>query len=627
MAIPIAEGSINKQFQAPRAAQGKAVDLSQNIQQIGQQTINAIQGIQDFQTAQEEQTANDAITLYSQQMMDLNTKLKRLKGKDAVDFAPKYKEEAKKYHAQFLSNIGGTSNKVARSATDKINNFNMNNQEQFALYTEGARIESEGQSLDASHDALTSLHLEGYTGDALADAAMFYTFTKQCDEYALKKAALIGMANDSTYVLQKQKEARTAFMKQAVDKIIRENGNRKALAFLDLIQGYVPEEDRWEIGRDRSLSQLKIEVTKYPERFVKNGKVNEEYLSDKYFPFLKPEDRLFAYAEAKKNAGNSDHSEQDLQFFISTANSLKNKYEEELWNLGFATKRMEVVRRRDFPATMSNEEITKSINSELKKNFEKEGTLAKYIELRAKYQADKTRKYINPSTGAIENNIFRHADNLTNDGRSLEEIFDGVGRNLIVYQKGQSALDAGWFSPRDLTVKEVATQYVYDVFAKDAGGDPSQINWRAVVSVLTEAEKKFNTRKKDAKGEEILGSSFIEQVGLDEKAKDAFISEGKENAKKKIFDQLLAESLREKGILVNTSINNIENVSGSHFIMPSKAKQAGAKVVDVFVGPTVSYGNIYAPAYNRNLGFPFVSKALQQLGEREQENKYGPQKI
>ena len=558
MAIPIAEGSIKPQFQAPRAAQGKAVDFSQNIQQIGEQVANTIQGIQDFKTAQEEQTANDAITLYSYQMMNLNTKLKTMKGKDAVAFAPKYKEEAKKYHAQFLSNIGGTSSKVARAANDKINNFNMSNQEQFALYTEGERIESEGQSLDASHDALTSLHLEGYTGDALADAAKFYTFTKKCDEYALKKAALIGMASDPAYVLQKQKEARVVFMKQAVDKIIRENGNRKALAFLDLIEGYIPEDERWEIGRERSLSQLKIEVTKYPERFVKDGKINEAYLSDRYFPFLKPEDRLFAYHAAKKEKTDPKISDAASNFFIAEANKLVRDYMQTIWQNGLATNEMVASRIASFPATMDKEEILKTIQKEQKDNYKKYGDLASFVGLYADYLEKRSQTYSYANTGENTSNIFAYADGLKYQGRELETTFQSILKNLAIGAKGASTLEPGWFTSKDYSVKQYAHQIALDAALNAAGGDYSRIDMLNLEDAFVAIEKALEGKKLDGmplkdiyNGSDL--SSFSKTVPLDDYAKNAFLDkDGKEKASFSQFKSVILSALSQTNFNINT---------------------------------------------------------------------------
>ncbi len=336
MAIPIAEGSINKQFQAPRAAKGKAVDLSQNIQQIGQQTINAIQGIQQFSNAQEEMTANDAITLYSTQMNNLNLELRSKKGLDAVNFESEYKKKASQYHSEFINRLGGLNSNVQNSAINKINSFNTSNKNEFVLYTEGQRMEAEKESSDAAKQALSSLHLAQFDNTFVDNKAVFYDATAALDEMVLKDCLREGMASDPTYVRTRQEEERVVFAGQVVKKLNRQGDYRRSMRFIEDIKGQIPEPDRVALGHDASLNQLKVEVLSNPEKFA-NKAFTDKYVVDKNFPYLEELERKQLLASLQKTNKEKSNLDADQKKQISDINAeIEREAASIFFNLGIA---------------------------------------------------------------------------------------------------------------------------------------------------------------------------------------------------------------------------------------------------------------------------------------------------
>lgn len=336
MAIPIAEGSINKQFQAPRAAQGKAADLSRNIQQIGQQAINAIQGIQQFSNAQEEMTANDAITLYSTQMNDLNLELRSKKGLDAVNFESEYKKKASQYHSEFINRLGGLNSNVQNSAVNKINSFNTSNKNEFVLYTEGQRMEAEKESSNAAKQALSSLHLAQFDNTFVDNKAVFYDATAALDEMVLKDCLREGMASDPTYVKTRQEEERVVFAGQVVKKLNRQGDYRRSMRFIEDIKGQIPEPDRVVLGHDASLNQLKVEVLSNPEKFA-NKKFTDWYVTDKYFPYLEELERKQLLASLQKTNKEKSTLNGQQKFEISALNEADTQEAADIfYRLGIA---------------------------------------------------------------------------------------------------------------------------------------------------------------------------------------------------------------------------------------------------------------------------------------------------
>ena len=334
MAIPIAEGSINKQFQAPRAAQGKPVDLSQNIQQIGQQTINALQGIQQFTNAQEEMTANDAITLYSTQMNNLNLELRSKKGLDAVNFESEYKKKASKYHSEFINRLGGLNSNVQNSTVNKINQLNLNNKNEFIMYTEGQRIFAEKESSDAAKQALSSAHLAQFDNTFADNKAVFYDATAALDEMVLKDCLREGMASDPTYVKTRQEEERVVFAGQVVQKFNRQGDYRRSMQFLEDIKGQIPEPSRVALGHDASFNQLKVEVLSDPEKF-KNKKFTDWYVTDKYFPYLEELERKQLLASLQKTNSEKSDLNADQKKTLADINSMMESEAAEIfYNLG-----------------------------------------------------------------------------------------------------------------------------------------------------------------------------------------------------------------------------------------------------------------------------------------------------
>lgn len=567
MAIPIAEGTINKQFQAPGVAQGRAVDLSQNIQQMGQQTINAIQSIQQFSNAQEEMTANDAITLYSTQMNNLNLELRSKKGLDAVNFESEYKKKASQYHSEFINRLGGLNSNVQNSAVNKINSFNTSNKNEFVLYTEGQRLEAEQQSSDAAKAALNSLHLSQFDNTLVDNKAVFYDCTAALDELVLKDATRVGMAGDSAYVLNKQMQERTAFAKQVIQKLNRQGDYRRSMQFVEDIKGQIPESDRQSIGHDASYAQLNHEVLVNPSAFINDdGTIKKEYVNDKYFPYLEQEERDIVVKAANKLNKEYKLSAETTMAGQALADALQDSYFQRRMELGMLTDaEVEAYVKRSTPAGIDIKKAKADFLKQQIENRKKRGTTANLLRLLSEIDRDgkrsfvfvngqrrelKTNEEINQAKKAGLEIVTNIHDMKQGNKYGLADYYNQINpliRTLFVELLDQSGKPRTIIQERPALLEEYAVGTIFAIAKQNAGNDLSLINTKELSQAFIEFEKKFNKKA----GEYQAKKGIL--ISLDGNAGDLF----SDSSVKKLVDNCLSEAMTETftydlGVAANT---------------------------------------------------------------------------
>ena len=295
--MPIPTSNMQENVQTPKAAQGKALDLSREAEQsvklaasmaapIAAGVPNALSIATTINNAKELKTANDAYTLYSPRMVDLNAQLATKSEDEAVAFQDEYNKTALKYHNEFLGAINDVSNRqIQEEARSRVNKFNLQNREQTAIKFDKENRMAQVRSERTAQDMLVSNTLASFnpSADRNDNKLTFEDLSVQLEGHVRAQLAAQGILNENVIqqATQEAREKALTTVRQYLDENNTNTGAWKSNATaIQAIRdakeaGLISDQYAQKALKEEESQQLSIEVMRRPEQFLtKNYKFN-----------------------------------------------------------------------------------------------------------------------------------------------------------------------------------------------------------------------------------------------------------------------------------------------------------------------------------------------------------------
>lgn len=292
--MPIPRINKQAQFQAPKVAEGKAVDASKQIAQAYEPAFHTLDllnqttdSVLKFSVAEQRATASynaqNAINEYIEGINQLDRQFQTYTYEEAQKQLPKYYEQAQALHNKFVQSIDNINvTDIRENYRQQVNNFNIKQKEQTEAFVYKQKKIAEQQTLQNGLTLQEDLAARSVNPYASAeDNYLAFTSVLAKGLGDIENDGLLNYKPKEVVEVEKQEFIGKAFAKAAlemstrVDTSISDDPYKGTRDFIYSMRGQVPEDVWKNVARTYEKQSLDLAFNKDPEKFVKDGKFND----------------------------------------------------------------------------------------------------------------------------------------------------------------------------------------------------------------------------------------------------------------------------------------------------------------------------------------------------------------
>ena len=639
MAIPIAD--LQKQIQTPEAAQGQALDLSENVKAAFSPALNTLDNMEKFtnvwakaayvqERSEDQFKAEQASLKYMEKANELNKQLATKQGVDALKFKDKYYSELTKAQEVFLGELTSLKHAdIRENARDGINKFNLSNSANQEMYF----YKQDELVKDDTSEAVKNTAMNA----ALSAVSPFLKAEENISAFnsALQAGAdslanrLIAKGTPKELIALQVQQYRAKAAKLAAERLAADSRNfgfltgyKSSLDFLNSLGTEIDTQDKITLLKEFEQKQLDYEFKRKPERFKKSDDTYNEELAAIIAPNLTPYERLKTLQISDK--GKKDGlSAEGTKVATKIADLHVENFFDSLVAIG-AVPQGEIAEMKAQLLSAGGDDAREAFAKNLVDNFKTKGTLAATIKLLNSYKhLSKAQYIINTETGKeidttgmseeeidalknqgkteIVNDIFAYASDLSKGAYDLERIIKPVIKQMVRAYEGESGIKPGFWKGRKLTVEEQAALSSVKQMYELSGRDYNKIPYNVVIDThsyfLDNFSRYMQEERDDGKGNKIIKSFVnleLDAVDLwNDNKKRKFVGQEKKMTYADRLKQLQAEALNNNlpKNLRQPSYNVLENWGPQEFDQMNLLNQ-GIQSINKFISGGYAVGDI-----------------------------------
>lgn len=356
--MPIPRINKQVQFQAPKSAEGKAVDASKQIAQAYEPALNTVKLLNEagnsalkFAIAQSradaQYNAQNALNEYIEGINALDLEFQKYTYEEAQKQLPNYYSQAQKLHNKYVQSIDNIDvTDIREQYRQQVNSFNIKQKEKVELYAYSQKKEAQKQTFEKSQDREAEQASRAVNPYASGEENL-ETFTSALN-IGYADADLYGADNfepEEVIRARKQQFAGKAFenavanIASGVDFNKSDNPYQNVLEFITAMRGKVPEDVWQKVANTYEKQSLNLAFAKNPSDFRVSNNPNM-FNDKKAYPFAPHLSKWERWKHLKdvSDGTAANGNLQDGELSTQLKNMLDSAMSQNLKEAGYFTK-------------------------------------------------------------------------------------------------------------------------------------------------------------------------------------------------------------------------------------------------------------------------------------------------